>query len=417
MAESKPRPYAGGTMKGWPAGMDSRQPDYAITVDALRDAVNVDVLVSGKIRRRRGIEQKIADAGAHSLYSDGARLLWATQTALKRTDTAFIPTTVLTDNRVSAPLSYVSVAGTTYFSNESIAGKITTAGLYEPWGIVLPSAAPVATGPGGDRYQQVTCTFLLASGEESGAPRGATALVSDTNRAIVLTSIPQPSDARVTGICIYATELDGEVFYRHTTLPVGTTTYTLNTPYGRGQALRTMFCGPPMPGQLLDTFDSRILVASGSVLWFTLPYAHGLSDYRDGYIPFSDRITMLLAVEEGVYISADRTYFLRGLGTPSMVLEDVLPYKAVERAAIHLPDSKDVLWFSERGFVRGTKGGEAANLTENRVTVEQGTSGCVGIVEFNGDKRYVAVIPDGADSPLIAEDFVAARQAQIDEVR
>lgn len=411
------RPYAGGRLSDWSGGVDNRQPDYELPANVLRDAVNVDVLTNGAIRRRKGIIQRRVDAGAHSLYSDGAKLYWATATALKSAGNDFVPTTLLTDTRLASPLSYTTVHGITFFSNEAISGTITAAGIHAPWGIAPPAAAPTVTGPGGDRLYQVTCTFVLATGEESGAPRGATAFASDDDQSLVVTAIPQPTDSRVTAVRLYSTAIDGEIFYQHTDLPVGVTSCTLSAPHGRGQTLRTQFCAPPPPGQLVEHLNGRLYVASGNVLWITEPLNYGLVDLRQGFVMFSERITLVAAAVDGLYVSADRTYFLRAPGTPEMALEWILPYKAVERTSMEVPNSQNVIWFSERGFVIGSPGGQAVNPSEGKVAVEQARAGCIGIVERDGDKRFVAVIPDGTDSPLAAADFIEGRQAQIDEVR
>lgn len=426
-----PKPYAGGRIAGWLGGVDNRQPDYALPPDTLRDAVNVDVLASGKIRRRKGIVQRLAEAGAHSLHSDGNYIYWATASTLKRAKPGFsTPVTLRTDTRLAAPISYVTVNGTTYFSNENVNGVLTSLGTYAPWGIEPPVAPPYATAatapthvapPAGFQTElkfKITCTFVTATGEESGAPLGTTVTVDDTYQGINLSAIPQPTDSRVVYVRIYASGMYGDTFYRQMDVPVGVTATTIGTPsVAKGQALRSQFCAPPLAGQLIEHLRGRMYVAVGDTIWFTEPFAYGLVDMRKNYIQFPERVTLLIAVLDGLYVCADQTYFISQPGEPEMALTPILPYKAIERAAMHIPNSQDVIWLSDRGFVVGKAGGQSANQTETKVAVERYGSGCIGVIERDGDRRFVAIMRDGMDSPLAAKDFLTARQAQIDEVR
>ena len=408
--------YRGGTMYGWSGGLNNRQTDYDLTSDELRDGVNVDILLSGKIRRRRGLEQAFADPGAHSLYSDGSRFYWATANTLKKATPDFTAQTLLTNTALAAPLSFASLNNTTYFSNEAINGAIVN-GAYVPWGIAPPTAAPAVSGAAlGTLYYHVTCTFVTATGEESGAPR-TTAALSDDTEVLNLSAIPQPTDARVTAVRIYVSYKGDVELYRHIDLPVGVTATTIRGPFGQGQLLRTQFHAPPPAGQLIERYYGYMLVASGSVLYYTAPFTANLVDMRKGYIAFPERITMVMAVNDGFYVSADQTYFIAGFGTPGMALNPVLPYRAIERAAVHVPNSNDVVWLSERGFVLGAASANAKNMSEGKVVVENATGGCLGIVERDGDKRFIAIMADGTMPPLVSSDFLTARQAQIDEVR
>jgi hypothetical protein len=410
--------YRGGRLPGWPGGMDNRRDSYDLTFDYLRDAVNVDVMNSGKIRRRRGIAQAVASSGAHSVFSDGSFIYWATTNQLKRADKNMSTSTLHTDVGFVYPLSYVAVNGAVYFSNEILAGVVGVSG-YEPWGIQAPTAAPVLTAQtAGDIVIQVTATFVTSTGEESGAPLGKSVLVNDA-QTILLSDIPVSSDARVTSVRIYTTTLDGDVFYQYADIPNGITSTTVQGPFGIGQALRTQFCDRPIPGQLIEFFNSHMFIATDNVLWYTKPYAFGLVDYRERYIQLPGRITLLKAVDDGLYLSAaGATYFLKDPCTPNMVLTPVLPYAAIEGAALTIPDKKEieVAWMSERGIVVGSTGGQVKNITEERIAVDTHTRGCLGVVEYNGDKRFIMISQDNRDSPLVSQDFVESRQKQFDEV-
>ena len=417
------REYRGGRIEGWGRGMNNRRPDVDLPVDLLRNAVNVDVLVSGKVRRRRGISQVIADAGAHSLFAHDDRMLWATASALKSCDSNFVAKTLLTSAKFDLPLSYVVYNGAIYFSNEKINGKINQYGAYEPWGIVPPTVGPVlASLDAGTRNRQysVTCTFVIKTAnveiEESGAPVGSVCNGGDSG-VIQVSNIPQPADARVTHIRLYATDIDGNEFYQHVDLPVGVTTYTIRRPYGLGKQLRSQFLANVPPGQLITAYKGRIYVASGNVLYFTEPLYYGAYHTARGFMMFPERITMLKASNEGIFISSDVTYFIAGTQPKEAKLQPMLPYKAIEGAACDVPNSNDVMWMSERGIVYGRADGHAENVMEEQIAMDSMSRACLGVVELNGAKHALAISKHSVPNPLAAEDYIDAEMTRDNDFR
>ena len=392
---------------GWPGGMDNRSADHDLLRKqeeaVLRDAVNIDVLSSGKLRLRDGIKQVVADADAHSVFSDGSRLVWATGDTLKVADANFDKATALTDSRLSAPLSWLQLNGELYFSNEQINGKLIDY-AYEPWGVVPPLTPPVCTpGSSGPYRYQATCTFVTAAGEESGAPIAAQVLCGEVS-SLQLSAIPQSSDSRVVATRIYITNIDGTDFYAQHDVPAGVTAWSFNGFFADGALLRTQFMEPPPPGQLLEYNNGRIYIASGKVVWYTEPLRYGCVDLTQSFFAYSRRVTMLRGIKQGMYIGADKTYFLPGAGTKDVeqiILEDARP---IEGASLKLPQGEEVVWLADLGFRRGT-GGQASGATDDRIAMDQFTRAALGLVEQNGLVKVVAVAEEGSPSTLVSEDF------------
>lgn len=421
-------PYTGlVTYKGWGKGVDNRSSDFAVQDGFLRDCINADILNSGNVRRRRGMAQRIASSGAHSIFSDGKRMVWATASRLYVTDTGLTPTLLLTDAAFGLqPLSYVSVNGDIYFSNEYTNGKILASGAaFEPWGIIPPQWGPVCTGSaitGKARQFQVTCTFVTASGEESGAPLGVTVLCGDTPR-INCSLIPQSIDPRVVATRLYVTNIDDTIFSRAMDVPKGTTSAVINGWFANGAALKTQFNSNPPYGQLLEYHNGRIYIAQGNVLWWTEALRYNVYDNTANFIVFPERIAMIKSLGEqspqahhGMFISSDQTYFMPFSGTDDVKSWPKLPYRAVEGAAMRLPNSPDVMWFSDRGFVRGTAGGQVANLTEGQIAVDKYQHGAMGYTEINGHKSAVAILQNSLVPSFASPDVAAAdaiRQTEI----
>lgn len=400
------------SLKNWVAGVSNIAADnylpknqYGKTI-GLRDAVNVDVLTSGKLRRRAGIRQVVADTGSHSVYATDNIMMWATGNTLKVRSSANVIHTVLTDVRLNSPLSYVTVNGRTYFSNEKINGIINYDGTYEPWGIVPPAYPPTLSAVVGLYQYQVTCTFVTATGEESGAPLAALALCGDTP-TIRVYNIPQSSDGRVVATRLYVTNIDGELFYRATDVPKGQTIAVLAGFFANGAVLKTQFMQPPPPGQLLEYNNGTIYVATGSNIALTRPLQYGLHDPAEDFFMYSERVTLLKGVPDGLYLSADQIYYLPKAGTDDVSQVQTMVGKAIEGAVCSLPNSEDIMFVTDRGFYQATLQGQIKNLTESQVALDFYPRGAMGFLERNGHKTIIAIFEEGGLNPAVSDDFRA----------
>lgn len=411
--------YRGGNIDGWSRGMDNKRQSADIPYDILRNAVNVDVLTSGKVRRRRGISQVVSDADAHSVFANGRELLWGTKTTLKACSVNFAKRTLLTSARLDLPLSYVHLNGVTYFSNEKINGKINADGVYEPWGIVPPTAAPtVVSADAGvlERIYQVTCTFVIKVAgvevEESGAPLATSCAGGDAG-VITVSAIPQPTDSRVTHVRLYISDVDGSVLYQYADVPVGITTRMVSRPFALGKKLSSQFMANMPPGQLIEYFNGRMYVAVDNLLIFSDALRYGAYHTAEGFYMFPERITLLKAADSGLFLSADSTYYLSSDTPTKATLVPKLPYKAIEGAACAVPYSKDILWLSERGVVRGSPDGSVTNITEGHIAMDRVTRACVGYLELNGSQHALAISDQSTPSPLQAKDYTAAEATRV----
>jgi hypothetical protein len=431
--------YKGGRLDTWARGMDNRRSNSDIPADMVRMAVNVDALLSGRMRRRRGISQVVADANAHSVFGGENRLYWATPTTLKSCDINFDnPITHLTSPLLANPISFFEHQGAVYFSNEQINGKIVGT-TYQPWGIVPPSVAPVSSGITSTitdpmspffpsitpaRQKQIarnyalTCTFVIKQNgieiEESGAPAGLLGISDDSG--YLSFNVPQPTDARVTHTRIYVADMNGTAYFQALEVPVGQTTATLNHPYTLGKQLTTQFLMNPPPGQFIVYRHGRFFIAAGNILYFTEPLRYGGVHAVHGFFMYPERITMLIAVDDGIYLSSDQTYFLSGTPEKGKITQDhVFPYRAIEGAATNFPDSNDAVWRSERGIVIGHSGGKAENVTESQIALDTVQRATIGFIETNGARRIVTIAKDSSPSPLQNKDYTDAEATWGDE--
>lgn len=407
---------------GWPLGVNNLDADANIDVlgprgivRALRDAVNVDVISDGKLRLRPGITQAKAETNSHSLFSNDTFMVWVAGNSLRVADTELNTTTVLTDTRLADPISCVNVNGDIYFSNELINGIIRSSGEYEPWGITPPTVAPTITASGGDNLYQVTCTFVTDTGEESGAPLANSVYASDTP-SITLYNIPQSADSRVTHVRLYLTNIDGGDLQQVVDVPNGVATWALYGFFAYGASLKTQFMEPPPCGQLLELYNGIIYIASGKNVFHTQPLNYGVYDPTGDFFMYPDRVTLLKA-RDGMYIASDQLYYLQASGTTSVSQTDVMPYKAVEAAVTELPDTKDFMFMSNRGFVRVAAGGQVTNLTEKNIAVDVSDRGAMGYTSVGGHRAIIAMFKDPVANQSVADDFkadISSRQQSLD---
>src|SRR5690606_20528526 len=94
----------------------------------------------------------------------------------------------------------------------------------------------------------------------------------------------------------------------------------------------------PMPaGQHIAHHGARLLVAVGNALIYSEPFTPHLRDEARGFELFPAAITCLAAVEAGVFVVADQTYFLAG-GLPAQTVRVALEYGAPEQQPGYRPD-------------------------------------------------------------------------------
>jgi hypothetical protein len=160
----------------------------------------------------------------------------------------------------------------------------------------------------------------------------------------------------------------------------------------------------PQPGQHIEFYNGRLYIARNHTLWFTDAYALGRVDMRKNAIEFKDEITMVKAVDDGLYVSIgdinDRSsvIFLSGPSPEEMKYIEVAEYGAIEGTAVKPKSAfvgdgtpgKTVMWTSRKGICLGANGGNFKNLTAARYEVTRNRYGA-GLYRLNGGTpQYIA---------------------------
>lgn len=372
-------------------GINNRVPDESLARvergrrvgNYLRNAVNVDITNAGTLKRRTGRERRVECSDAHSLwgmnseetyYVDGTTLYLYPRTQVRTGLTRGMRVSFAADPR-----------GGAIWSNGVEIGRVV-GGQSSPLGISAPNPAPsVSAGSGGGlpagKYMVAVCSESSA-GEQS-APAGPYQI-----------DVPQGGRITVSGLggrsAVYMSPQNGDELYRVATASSSHTIHSLPT---FGAVCSTLGLQSMPPGQIVRWHNGRLLVASGSMLYVSEPYAPALFNPLRGFIPLPDRITVLEPCGDGVFIATrEATYRLSGADALDSQLSDLLPYGAVEGTAKKSPWMKSVAWFSSNGLVIGSEDGSISNPQEDNVAVGSAEYGATLYRESDGMSQVVCAL-------------------------
>jgi hypothetical protein len=405
--------YNDNVIKGWPGGMNNILPDYDLPTNqkdqqnTLRNIVNADVLSSGRIKRRSGTTQKIAGK-VHSLFPLGNVMYAVINRVLSAVliDYSAIDLRDLSSNR---PVSYTAVADQIFYSNGVEKGVIYN-GESRHWGVETPSASPTMTAGVGalpvGRYMAV-CTYVDELGQESGCGRAVDITLSAPGGITV--SIPQPTQAHVDKVRVYFTGPNDTVLYRAAELDVGVLSKAFLVPPVLGMQLETQFMRDFLPCEYLQQYNGRIYGAGGNILWYTQAFRYGLYKPSTDFFIFPAPIVLVCAMEDGIYVVADRTYWLGGTGPEDFQLKTVSEYTAAKGSLSRMPNSLERIWYSSAGIMRARNGGVVDMIQEPNVRGAPSATGATAYLETNGVKKVVAAVSgDPFATGLSSQDFMDA---------
>lgn len=189
--------------------------------------------------------------------------------------------------------------------------------------------------------------------------------------------------------------------------PVMRPTETLGAISGR-------LLGAPPNAAALAAYRGRIYLAQGPALWATELYLYDLVDKTKNFIQFEDDITMLAAVDDGIYVgTTTNLYFLSGTFAEGLKQSTVMgvgvipgsltsvPYVKVDpraRGGNPTPEGQGPVFMTAAGVVVGMPGGTVYNLTQDHVVFPVAVRAAAMYREDQGTNSYVAVT-DSAGGP------------------
>lgn len=402
----------------WGKGMNTLKRSESLEKDEARNVVNFDIDDAGKIRLRKGKTKVYTGIIVKdTFWSNGKIALFVEGGDLKLLNTDFTAT-LLRASVGYSPMRYVCVNDVIYYTNGTVTG-IVRDGSNEPWGVQAPAQQPAlsaATSSGSlsAGVYQVAVTFISPTGEESGTGLSAEIEV-EAESSIQLSAIPQPPAGHT--VRVYVSAANGEKLHSLVSLIPGQTAFRIYSVANQtARVLETQFGMAPPPGSLLEYHDGRIYIGDGNVVWTTEPLRYGLVKRAKGYYLFGSPVQMMKSVQDGIYIAADKTYFLSGTDSTELENSDVLPYGAIDCQAIDIERTTEgvirVAWWSVRGLCIGEKNGVVQNVMEDRVAVSEFKRGSLMFREHDGIRQIVACLQDGTQSTYAVSDYVTDETAR-----
>jgi hypothetical protein len=170
--------------------------------------------------------------------------------------------------------------------------------------------------------------------------------------------------------------------------------------------------GDPPKATSLAAYKGRIYLAVRNVLWATELYQYHYVDKTKNYMQFEHDITLLLAMEDGLYVgTTGGLYFIQGIlgqfklsqvsaaavlaGSDAWAPADLVHPQARNAP---VPTGEAVLMMTAEGILAGFDGGTAYNLTQDRMVFPQGLSAAGVFRRDAGVTSYVAAV-DSAGGP------------------
>lgn len=142
-------------------------------------------------------------------------------------------------------------------------------------------------------------------------------------------------------------------------------------------------------GSCLAHYRGQLLVASGTFLYISEPFQYNTRKLHRGFIPFPAPITVIAPCEDGVFICADKTYWLGGdLLEGAPVVVSLL--SALKNSLVLDNERAVAYWQSQKGLVIGTAGGQIKFPQDEALDFEPAKAGVTWLRERDGQKYVIA---------------------------
>lgn len=370
----------------FPLGANNVNADTDLPEGALRSVINADTDNSGNIIKKQGDTKIYSGSDCHSLF----QYYFVEGNKLKQIDNEN-NVTEIESVQSGRFLAWTALFGDAYYS-DGYKGYIVGKG---EWGVPKPAFPPQLIESDGmgqldaGSYQVAIC-YRNSDGEISGSTNISSITVKQ-NSAIVCSNIPK--DYRVV---IYISQPKGTELYLNAETLLSELTITQVRK--STNILSTRFYDVVPGGHIVRFHKARMYVANGKVLWFSRAGHFGLNDKSDDWFQFPEKISIVQPVEDGIFVVADKTYFLQGKDPEKMDLIPVSDKKGIIGTGYSVGSKvfgKPVdylvgFWYSEKGAVLGLPGGELEFLTEDKFVINEGLqSGCTTLNETEGFKRLI----------------------------
>lgn len=362
----------------------------------LLGADNVDLYDDGFLARRQGVT-RVIPGKAHSLWCVGNDMLAVLEGDLVAVDASMQARTLL-PGMGPHPVSYIKAPdGHIYFTNGTVIRRLRGHTVEEL--CPLPPQRVVATvGPGtlsAGRYQ-FTATVAVGDNESASFPLQVVDVPKNSSITISVQAgagTPQ----------VYVTSTNGSVLaYAGSGARVVVSSPTLET---RPCLTQDMMRMPA--GQIVRYFRGRLLVASDNVLWLSRDYHYALCKPDQDYLMFPERITVVEPTDGGVYICADKTYWMPDYESGLRIVdEDGGVFGTSGRKGT------GAFWHSPDGLVTGSADGQITKVQEDALLMTTAARGASLYRKQEGAEHILTTRQAPRENRVCVGSFIEAEMVR-----
>lgn len=342
---------------------------------AVVDAVNMDFTVGGKAELRTGFTKIRDGVDVRAIFSAGDNLIVVEGDKVIRI-AGGVENHVATVSQ--GPVAAVFVNNKLYLN--TMAESITIGTTVEKWGADAPAfdVRLIAGGLKAGVYK-VAITEVVGGVESGCWPISIS--VAD-GQSIVVTS------AGGVNMRLYSSVANGEtLYYQGMASPYN----EISSPVDDTSRLETEMLTSLPFCENLTSYNGMIVGSSGRFVLHTKPMHYHLHNPESDYLQFPTEVTLIAAAGDGVYVCADKTYFISSFGSPEMVQHTVAGFGAVAGTAVALPNGS-VAWFSHYGQVIGNPDGSIELINRDSYSPSVAVDGAAGLLEHNGNQMVVTTM-------------------------
>jgi len=369
-----------------------------------RHAVNLDPVGGGKLQLRAGYSKALDGTAVRGALALGDKVLLADGADLVEFDTRTNSSRVLRSIAGAGDFAGAVHNGELYFctANESLRYD---GSQVRRWGVPTMPAQPAAVVAAGGAIIAGTFAFAATFVDESGLEGGtgaSQAFVSTGGQRVTFTLPAPPAGGRVR---LYIGRADSTTLYlQHEQAAAGAV--TISGLRDDTATLEAQFCTEPPQGHLVASYRGQLLIAAGSTVWVTQPLQPHLVRRATGFFQYPEPVTVLAPTPGGVFVVADKHYFLSGAGS-EIQQRAIDVARAVAGSQAALPGER-AAWMTEYGPVVGNADGSLQFLTREHYAPDIASHGRSTVLERAGNQLLITTqrgIP--RKSGLAMGDFVS----------
>lgn len=364
----------------------------------LQKADNVYITDTGAVRVRNGYEQTLAGTRITGAFStiDFKRTYIVDAGELKRVLPDAAGTVMLRSGFSDAPMYWAQANDQVYYSNGPDKGIINADDSVKDWSWTEPTAVRLAAGTGSlpPGQYQVSCTYVLPDGRETGAAE-ATTIQLDGSQSLVITDIPLTQDYRTR---VYIAPANSPVFQLAFTT-TWLSAFTWNSgPNSLGEEMLFPFKNPP-PADATQVayWKGRMHLmeyvpqVNATIVWSSEPLAWHLFQMNSDFVVVPGKGTLLAPTDNALIIGTD----LNIHSYDGAVLRTEAPYGAVPGWGWAAEADGSILLWTVRGLCAALP---FVNLTDRQVSVAPGVRAGAALVQQGGQKQFVVALHRGGEA-------------------